>query len=643
MTTFATRPVPTTDPVTARGSAMGGHLSGLDGLRAIAVVLVMLFHLLPGSMVGGYVGVDLFFVISGFLITGLLVRERRSTGHIRLRSFWVRRARRLLPALALVLLVCSSIALVLGGDVLVGLGRQLLGASTFSYNWLDIAGGAQYFNDTTPELFRNLWSLAVEEQFYLVWPLVVLALLTFRRARSRLSVVLLIAALSLAAMVTLFTLGAGSTRVYYGTDTHSFGLAIGAALALAVDARPPSTWSVGVRRTLPFAGLLSLAGIVLIALTLKEDGALVYRGGLAIVAVLTAIAITACIAPNALLGRALDLEPVRWVGKRSFGLYLWHWPLYVLLGIALPQFTGDRDGLQLLGGAAACLTVIAASLSYRFVESGIRSRGFGATIRAAVTRAGASRASTWRAAATSAALFAIVTMTGLAIIVAPAEGSVQKTIEAGEHAVRHAPGGGPTTAPTQAAPGQVPVPTPAPAALTTMPTGDQITAIGDSVMLGVAPQLQEAYPGIDIHAEVSRQFYAAPALLKKIDGKGRLRPVLVVGLGTNGPVKQGDLDQILAIAGPDRQLVLVNSQAPRGWTKGVNRELAAFASQHHNVWLADWHTAIHDHLNLLYDDKIHAKSAAGGRIYADTVTAAFTQMIAPPAPVDVNLFRAPPH
>lgn len=635
MTAFATQPLPVTDPVAERGGPMDArparNIAGLDGLRAIAVVLVMLFHLLPGTTVGGYVGVDLFFVISGFLITGLLVREHRSTGRIRLRSFWVRRARRLLPALALVLLVCSSLALLLGGDVLVGLGRQLLGAMTFSYNWLDIAGGAQYFDDSTPELLRNLWSLAVEEQFYLVWPVAVIALLLVRRARTRLFVVLGVAALSLGAMITLFALGAGSTRVYYGTDTHSFGLAIGAALALAIDARPPSTWGLGVRRLLPFAGLISLAGIVMLAITLREDGPVVYRGGLALVAVLTAVAITACIAPNALLGRALDLEPFRWVGRRSFGLYLWHWPLYVLLGLALPQFTGDRDGLQLIGGAAACVTVVAATLSYSLVENPIRARGYRATIVDWTRRATTTRAGARRAIAASAVLLALVTMTGLAVVVAPPEGKLQRTIEAGEQAVRQ----------EQSATTPVPVTPPAPTGLTTMPTGEQITAIGDSVMLGIAPELQKAFPGIDIHAEVSRQFYSAPALVKKIADKGRLRPVLLVGLGTNGPVKEADLDDILSIAGGNTQVVLVNSQAPRGWTKGVNRELAAFAASHHNVWLADWHSAIHDHLNLLYDDKIHAKSAAGGRIYAATVTEAFTRMIAPPTPVDLNLYRTP--
>jgi peptidoglycan/LPS O-acetylase OafA/YrhL len=152
------------------------RLRGLDGLRAIAVTTVIAFHLTPGLLPGGYVGVDVFFVISGFLITTLLLRERADTGRVALRAFWARRARRLLPALALVVLVACTSALVIGGDVLVRIGTQVLGAATFSYNWLGIASETSYFDTTTPELFRNLWSLAVEEQFYLIWPFVVLVL-----------------------------------------------------------------------------------------------------------------------------------------------------------------------------------------------------------------------------------------------------------------------------------------------------------------------------------------------------------------------------------------------------------------------------------------------------------------------------------
>lgn len=176
------------------------QITGLDGLRAIAVLAVIAHHFLPNVAVGGFVGVDIFFVISGFLITGLLVRQRRRTGAIGLRSFWLRRARRLLPALVLVVAGCSATAFFIRGAVIVGLGRQVLGAATFSSNWLAIARGSSYFSSTNPELFRNLWSLAVEEQFYLLWPLLMLLI---RSRAVRVGIASAIAAGSAVAMTVL--------------------------------------------------------------------------------------------------------------------------------------------------------------------------------------------------------------------------------------------------------------------------------------------------------------------------------------------------------------------------------------------------------------------------------------------------------
>ena len=171
--------------------------AGLDGMRAIAVALVVVYHLFPQSPVrGGFIGVDVFFVISGFLITTLLLRETAATGRIALGAFWQRRARRLLPALAAVVTVCATAAWFVGGDVLVRLGEQVLGAATFSYNWVSIAGGGGYFSSAAPELFRNFWSLAVEEQFYVLWPLVLPLFLLLPRAWGRAAAVLGLAAAS---------------------------------------------------------------------------------------------------------------------------------------------------------------------------------------------------------------------------------------------------------------------------------------------------------------------------------------------------------------------------------------------------------------------------------------------------------------
>lgn len=207
------------------------RVTGLDGVRAVAVLLVILYHLSPGAVIGGYIGVDLFFVVSGFLITTLLLREREATGRISLSGFWRRRARRLLPALGVLVLVCCTAAYAIGGDVLLGLGGQVLGALTFSSNWLFLAAQSDYFSSTAPELFRNLWSLAVEEQFYLLWPLLLVLVLLRIPRWLRITLIALIAVGSAVAM-TLLWVPESATRVYYGTDTHAFGLAIGAVLAV---------------------------------------------------------------------------------------------------------------------------------------------------------------------------------------------------------------------------------------------------------------------------------------------------------------------------------------------------------------------------------------------------------------------------
>ena len=178
------------------GGSVQRRLAGLDGLRAIAVLAVIVYHFVPVAAPGGYLGVDVFFVISGFLITSLLLRERARTGGVAVSRFWLRRARRLLPALTLVVLVSGAAAALIGGDVLVHLGSQVLGAATFSSNWLYIAQGSSYFDGTSPDLFRNLWSLAVEEQFYLVWPGLLLLVLLLRASWARVAVVSLLAAVS---------------------------------------------------------------------------------------------------------------------------------------------------------------------------------------------------------------------------------------------------------------------------------------------------------------------------------------------------------------------------------------------------------------------------------------------------------------
>ena len=624
------------------GGSRSARLPGLDGLRALAVVSVVLYHLGSGVLPGGFIGVDVFFVISGYLITGLLVREKDSHGRIRLGRFWMRRARRLLPALGLVVVVSASAALLIGGNPLVHLGRQVFGAATFSSNWLSIAAAQNYFDETTPELFRNLWSLAVEEQFYLAWPLVILLVLAVRSRQVRVVIVLAIAVASAAAM-TIFAAVGDPTRAYYGSDTHSFGLAIGAALAVLHRDWPASRAAVA-RRVLPTVSALSIAGIVAIALALPEGASLTEHGGLALVAVLAALAIAgAVISPISPVSVALDWNPLRWIGERSYGLYLWHWPVWVLVTAALPPQTASEGG-WLIAAIALALTVAATVMSYRFVEQPIRQMGYRAVI--AGWLGSRPRPAARIAAIVTAALLIVTFMgaTGVAIATDPGTTDAQALIERGTKAVAPATPQPSSAAPAPETPSPSSVPPaasppaasppasllapspPAPPLLApAIPRGDQIDAIGDSVMLASAPELQAGFPGIQINAVVSRQLSSAPAIVQGMRDSGTLRPVLLIGLGTNGPIDRESLDQIRSIVGTSHEIVVVNVQAPRGWTDGVNDTLTRFAQQYRSVEVADWRDAISSRLDLLARDQIHPGSA-GGVIYVRAVTDALQRL-----------------
>lgn len=598
------------------------RVPGLDGIRALAVTTVIVFHLLPGTLIGGYLGVDIFFVVSGFLITTLLLRERAATGRISLRGFWARRARRLLPALGLLLLACCTAALVVGGDVLVGLGLQVIGAITFSSNWVYIAQGSSYFGETVPELFRNLWSLAVEEQFYVVWPLLVVVLLVRVPRWARLLLIAAIAVASagwMAVSVPLDGAAFDPTRVYYGTDTHAFGLALGALLGVLLQDRGIAGHGMtgrGARVALGLGGTVAIAGLLTLAVVLPGDSAFAYQGGLALVALLSAVAIAALLVPGSLLARILDVAPIRWIGLRSYGLYLWHWPVFVLVGAVLP--TWPREGFEAwgIGAIALAITAVAAALSYRFLEQPIRRHGFRGAARAILDAAPRSR----RAFGALAGMILAAALAGastIALLADPGRGEVQGYIEAGQEAIDGA-GGAP----------------PAPAAVDEEPddevtTGDEILALGDSVLLAAAPALQERYPGIVIDATVSRQMAAAPALVASYVDADALRPVIVLALGTNGPIDRATLEEVRQMIGPRRELVVVNTQTPRGWTPAVNSELASFALVYRNVELANWYDAIQPFLHEMARDQVHFGPIGAG-IFTATVSDAVDRLAALP-------------
>ncbi|MFE7295489.1 acyltransferase family protein [Streptomyces sp. NPDC057579] len=590
------------------------YVPGLDGLRALAVTAVVVYHVNPGWLPGGFLGVDVFFGLSGFLITDLLLAEREQSGRIDLRGFWLRRARRLLPALAVVLLVATATAAVVRPRRLSSALDSLLSVATFTNNWWQTATDASYFASFgPPPLFQHLWTLSVEEQFYLLWPLMLLILMWCVRWRGvHVAAVLVCAAVSMVAMAWLYEPGVDPSRVYFGTDTHVFPLLIGAALALL---RPTATlvpehprWAV---RPVDIAGVAGLAVLATMACTLSESDDVMYPGGFAVAALATTAVLLASVQPLGRLASVLGVRPLRWIGVRSYGIYLWHLPL---IALATPDRMTPADA-PVHAIAAAVASVGLAALSYRWVERPIRRWGQRNAARpasaCATSAAGSRRTGAFLAGVTvgCAATLALVAVHAFATTSnEPATGELQTPPSAHATARPMAPSGQTPTAP---APPQHPAPS------------GKISAIGDSVMVAAAPALKQKLPGITVDAEVSRQLSVAPELVKTLRRHGTLGDTVIIGLGTNGTGGKTALEGAINAAGPGKRFVLVTSHVSRPWQNSVNQAMDEVASHHRNVVVADWNKAITGHDNLLTDDGVHP-DPAGARVYADTVAQALT-------------------
>ncbi|SDS78536.1 Peptidoglycan/LPS O-acetylase OafA/YrhL, contains acyltransferase and SGNH-hydrolase domains [Paraoerskovia marina] len=600
-----------------------GRIRGLDGLRALAVVAVVGYHVTPAALPGGFLGVDMFFVVSGFLITALLLRDLRRDGRLDLLRFWRRRARRLLPALALVVVVSVLAARVVEPDFLVGIRRQVFGAATFTSNWVEIAAGSSYFDQSAPVLFQTFWSLAIEEQFYLLWPVVLAALVALvPTMRARAAVALAGAALSALLMAVLVVPGGDPTRVYYGTDTHVFGLLLGCAAAFWWVTHPRLLDGAGLpgavgRHLRTWAPVVAALGLTVLVLTLHSGATFTYRGGIVLGSLCAVVLVAACADATAAgetpFVRLLDARGLRWVGERSYGLYLWHWPVILLVDDLVGAQPGTvvwwRGTVVALG-----VTVALAAVSYRWVETPVRRDGFRATwlrLRGSLGRRGDTVTPALLARRTTAGVAAtLLVASGVVIATAPAVSEAQLAVERGAAAV--------------AAAADVEADPPASAELLVdgVVDGTQVSAFGDSVLSGAAPAVLERFPGIAIDAEPIRKWLDAPALLREAADAGELRDVVVLNFGTNGGFQfDGSteaLDESLATIGPDRAVVLVNSVGVSYWVPEANDALAALAESRPNVVVADWNGAVRAEPGLLHADRTHP-NLEGIDVYADVL------------------------
>ena len=596
------------------------YVPGLDGLRALAVLAVIVYHANREWLGGGFLGVEVFFVISGYLITLLLIAERERVGTVSLRQFWIRRARRLLPALFTLLIGTITYCAIFDADRLGKLRGDVVAGVLYVSNWFQVWTGSSYTSASEFAPLRHLWSLAVEEQFYIVWPVVMYVLLRRLGNKTLPLIGMLFTALAgLVALYTALVFRAGpidtlektpdqymelfgrtvlrTDYLYLGTVTRASGLLLGAALATLW--RP---WAIRRGRAgsnangLDVLGVLSIAAlawmcwkfreVVLVENVGTQGYELLYKGGLIMVGLATVFAIATVTHPRSRLGKYVIGTPVLvWIGKRSYGLYLYHWVIFQAYRKSAGVLLTVEEFVALMA-----ITIVVTEASYQFIETPIRNGKAREAWNAWRSRSTRMWGPLPIVAATLAVipLFSIASMVGARVI----EDDVASNLDDNEGAV--------VTVPSTS----VPVNTTVPVATTVPAERIDVLAVGDSVMLGSARKLTAQ--GVVVDAVKNRQVLEALQVFNYYKSINQLGENVVIHLGTNGTTNETTFDRVMgALSDVDRVLVLTVRVPGREYQNINNGIINALPLKYPHVTILDWLDYSKTHKEWFASDGIH--------------------------------------
>ncbi|MMZ48538.1 O-acetyltransferase OatA [compost metagenome] len=572
------------------------YMTGLDGLRAISVLAVIAYHLHFRWAEGGLLGVEIFFVLSGYLITDQILFEWRMRSGFSIIQFWIRRMRRLLPAMIFMLTAVALWLLITDFSRLQALRGHFVSSLFYVNNWYLIFHHVSYFESFgPPSPIGHLWSLSIEEQFYLIWPLVLLIGLCLAPRRGRLMLYILgCAAVSAIAMAVIYEPGTDPSRVYYGTDTRVFAILIGAALAIIWPSwRLSENVSSSSRTMLDMTGVLGIVMLfIMIGQTNQFDDSL-YRGGFLYLSLITAVIIAVLVHPANRLERWLGCRPLSWIGKRSYSLYIWHYPIIILSS----PVVNTEDASYIRIALQVTASFIMASLSYRYIEEPIR-RGTLKSLR----RSGA-----------GSQLGLVVIVIAIILVLTSWKTNSPDPVPDAPATVSREPV---QTEKVQSGFSDVNTGHSA--------EGEKVTAIGDSVILDAAPFLEKQLPGMTIDGKVGRQMSQVGNVLDDLRAQGKLGNKIIIELGTNGVFNQSQLKSLLTSLQDSRQIYLITTRVPRGWQNTVNDNLREIAGEFQNVRLIDWYSASENRNDLFYDDGVHLKPE-GAQYYASVLIDAIKQ------------------
>ena len=572
------------------------YIPAIDGLRAVAVIAVMLYHLGFKWIPGGFLGVDLFFVISGYVITRLLLDSIQRSGGLDLRAFYVARIRRLLPPLVFMIITTTIFVGFWAPDTM----RRFLGDAPFALfggmNWWLVFRQTDYFEAIgRPPLLQHTWSLGVEAQFYLVWPLILLLVLRYFGKNKIPGAALLIAAFSgIALLVVSLQIDAATTskvsHVYFGTDTHSIGLFLGAALAVRwIPQNLQDTVSRKAQDFIDGIGIFGFLGIIAAFLFIDENDPTLYKLAFPLAGVFGCAIITSIVHPASRFAPILSSKPFVWIGERSYAIYLWHW---VIFQVTRPDF--DLEGSEWALYTLRLLIVFAlADISLRLVELPVRTGLIDYWFKGMKYRT--KRVQLRQKAGVVLIVLAIIGSTATVATSAIAKGDKQLA----QLKEQLQP---PATSPS----------------VSSDVNNPGLWVTGDSVILGIRFELDNRQPIGLINARVGRQ---ATELLEVLtnDKANMSLATIVLNLGNNNKLNEEQVAAIFEVIKDQPRIVVVNTAVPRAWRDDNNALIAQYASLY-GAYLVDWASISQGHSEYFGPDGVHLVPA-GVRAYVDAITA----------------------
>ena len=570
------------------------YIAPIDGLRALAVTAVVLYHLGITWIPGGFLGVDLFFVISGYVITRLLLDSILSKSALDLREFYWGRVRRLLPPLLFMMAGTTFIIAAWKPDAIHRFLADLPYVLTGSENWHLVALHQDYFQAVgRPPLLQHTWSLAVEMQFYLLWPLILLAILRYLGKKSVIKASLFIAFISGLALF-IYSLRVDTSRtnqishIYFGTDTHSLGLFLGAALAVSwIPANLNKNISKRAQDFVDGIGVIGLLGLLSTFFFIDESNPALYRIAFPLAALFGCATITSLVHPASRFSPLLSARPVIWIGERSYGIYLWHW---VIFQVTRPNV--DLAGANWAINIARILIVVAlADISLRWVEAPIRQGKLTNWLRGMKYRTKRSRRT--QGAWLALGLLGIMTSTSGAVWAAFAQTEKVSPIQ--------------VTA----------VVAPAQPQIVTPPSRSGLWVTGDSIILGIRDKLQSQFPISLINARVGRQIGELIQVAKS-DQIGLQNSPVIFDLGNNNHLAEEDVRTLFNLLSSQPKVVVVDTAVPRSWREDNNRIIRLVLKDYPEVHLVDWATISLGHPEYFAPDGVHL-SEDGGNIYVSAI------------------------